>query len=152
MRTLLIVVADTATARFYRLPTDTRRLALLEVLANPAARHHEHELRSGRQGRRYSRAAGHPQALAGPTPARRVATERYTAQLTRRVAALCAQQRDADLVLVAGGRLLGAIERRLPLPAQHRLIASIPRDLGHLTEAALARELLPLRRARMAVA
>lgn len=148
MRTLLIIVADAAAARLYRLATDSRRLALLDVLANPAARHHEHELRTGRQGRRYSRAAGHPQALAGPTPARRVATERYLAELARRITALCSRQRDADLVLVAGGRLLGALERRLPRATQHRLVASVPRDLGRLTEAALARELLPLRRPR----
>jgi protein required for attachment to host cells len=152
MRTLLIVVADAAAVRLYRLPTDARRLALLDVLANPAARQHEHELRGGRQGRRFSRAAGHPQALAGHTPARRVATERYTAELARRIVALCARQRDADLVLVAGGRLLGALERRLPPPTQHRLVASIPRDLGRLTEAALAREILPLRRPRTTAA
>ncbi|MBS0393791.1 MAG: host attachment protein [Proteobacteria bacterium] len=148
MRPMLVVVADFSTARFYRLPTDSRRLRLLEVLHNPAARTHEHELVSGRQGRVYSRAVGHPQALAGRTPAKRVASERFAGAVARRIGGRCALQRNEDVVLVAGGRLLGLVDRKLPATVQHRLVATVPRDLSHLTEAALAREVLPLRRGR----
>jgi protein required for attachment to host cells len=145
MRPMLVVVADFATARFYRLPADSRRLRLLEVLQNPAARRHEHELVSSRQGRVYSRAVGHPQAFDARHSAKRFAAERFAGTVARQISRRCAALPREDVVLVAGGRLLGLVDRKLPRVAQHRLVATLPRDLGHLTEAALTREVLPLR-------
>ena len=145
MRPMLVVVADTSTARLYRLPGDSRRLRLLEVLRNPAARAHEHDLVAGRQGRVYSRAVGHPQAYAAHRSPKRIAAERFAATVARRVGGRCTSLRNEDVVLVASGRLLGLVERRLPRAAQHRLVGTLPRDLSHLSEAALAREVLPLR-------
>jgi protein required for attachment to host cells len=145
MRPMLVVVADSSTARFYRLPADSRRLRLLEVLRNPAARAHEHDLVGGRQGRVYSRAVGHPQAFAAHSSPKRIAAERFAGTVARRVGGRCASLKNEDVVIVAGGRLLGLVERRLPAAAQHRLVATLPRDLCHLSEAALAREVLPLR-------
>jgi protein required for attachment to host cells len=150
MRPMLVVVADFATARFYRLPADSRRLRLLEVLTNPAARSHEHELVSSRQGRVYSRAVGHPQAFDARRSAKRLAGERFAVSVAKRIGGRCATARNEDVVLVAGGRLLGLVDRKLPATAQHRLVATLPRDLSHLTEAALAREVLPLRQPRAA--
>jgi len=145
MRPLLVVVADFSTARFYRLPADSRRLRLLEVLQNPAARSHEHELVSSRQGRVYSRAVGHPQAFDAHRTAKRLASERFAGSVAKRIGSRCAALKDEDVVIVAGGRLLGLVDRKLPRTAQHRLIATVPRDLSHLAEAALVREVLPLR-------
>jgi protein required for attachment to host cells len=145
MRPLLVVVADFSAARFYRLPADSRRLRLLEVLQNPAARSHEHELVSSRQGRVYSRAVGHPQAFDAHRTAKRLASERFAGSVAKRIAGRCAALKDEDVVIVAGGRLLGLVDRKLPRTAQHRLVATVPRDLSHLAEAALAREVLPLR-------
>lgn len=145
MRPLLVVVADSSTARFYRLPGDSRRLRLLEVLHNPAARSAEHELVSGRQGRVYSRADGHPQAFEAHRSAKRLAAERFAGSVATRIGGRCATLKNEDVVLVAGGRMLGLVDRKLPRAAQHRLVATMPRDLSHLTEAALAREVLPLR-------
>jgi len=145
MRPMLVVVADFSTARFYRLPADSRRLRLLEVLQNPAARGHEHDLVSSRQGRVYSRAVGHPQAFDAHRTAKRLAGERFAVTVARRIGGRCSATKNEDVVIVAGGRLLGLVDRRLARSAQHRLVATVPRDLSHLTEAALARELLPLR-------
>ena len=145
MRPMLVVVADTSTARFYRLPGDSRRLRLLEVLQNPAARAHDHDLVGGRQGRVYSRAVGHPQAYAAHRSPKRIAAERFAGTVARRVGGRCASLKNEDVVLVASGRLLGLVERRLPRAAQHRLVATLPRDLSHLSDMALAREVLPLR-------
>ena len=146
MRPMLVVVADFSTARFYRLPKDSRRLQLLEVLRNPAARSHEHELVSSRQGRVYSRADGHPQAFDARTTAKRIASERFAVSIAQRIAGRCTALRNEDIVIVAGGRLLGLVDRKLPRTAQHRLVATVPRDLSRLTGAALARQVLPLRR------
>ena len=146
MRPLLVVVADFSTARFYRLPADSHRLRLLQVLHNPAARGHESALVSSRQGRVYSRAVGHPQAFDAHRSAKRLASERFAGSVAKWIGGRCSALRNEDVVVVAGGRLLGLVDRRLPRAAQHRLVATVPRDLGHLTEAALARELLPLRR------
>jgi len=145
MRPMLVVVADSSTARFYQLPADSRRLRLLEVLHNPAARGHESQLVASRQGRVYSRAVGHPQAFDAHRSAKRLASERFAGTVAKWIGGRCATLRNEDVVVVAGGRLLGLVDRRLPRAAQHRLVATVPRDLGHLTEAALARELLPLR-------
>jgi protein required for attachment to host cells len=145
MRPMLVVVADFSTARFYRLPADSRRLRLLEVLQNPAARSHEHELVSSRQGRVFSRAVGHPQAFDARRTAKRLAVERFAVTVAKRISGRCAALKNEDVVIVAGGRLLGLVDRKLPRTAQHRLVATVPRDLSHLTEAALAREVLPLR-------
>ena len=145
MRPLLVVVADFATARFYRLPADSRRLRLLEVLENPAARSHEFQLVSSRQGRVDSRAVGHPQAFDAHRSAKRVASERFAGTVAKRIGGRCAALKNEDVVIVAGGRLLGLVDRKLPRAAQHRLVATVPRDLSHLTAAALAREVLPLR-------
>ncbi len=145
MRPLLVVVADFSTARFYRLPADSRRLRLLEVLQNPAARSHEHALVSSRQGRVYNRAVGHPQAFDAHRTAKRLASERFAGTLAKRIGGRCAALKSEDVVIVAGGRLLGLVGRLLPPLAQHRLVATVPRDLSHLTEAALSREVLPLR-------
>jgi protein required for attachment to host cells len=145
MRPILVVVADFSTARFYRLPTDSRRLRLLEVLHNPSARTHEHELVSSRQGRVYSRADGHPQAFDAHRSAKRLASERFAVTVAKRIGGRCTASKNEDVVLVASGRMLGLVDRKLSRTAQHRLVATVPRDLGHLTEAALARELLPLR-------
>lgn len=145
MRPMLVVVADFSMARFYRLPRDSRRLRLLEVLRNPAARSHEHELVSSRQGRVYSRAVGHPQAFDARRTAKRLAAERFAVTVAKRIGGRCAALKNEDVVLVASGRMLGLVDRKLPAAAQHRLVATVPRDLSHLTEAALAREMLPLR-------
>jgi protein required for attachment to host cells len=150
MRPLLVVVADFSTARFYRLPGDSRRLRLLEVLHNPAARAHVHELVSGRQGRVYSRAVGHPQAYAARETLKQVASERFARDVAKRIGGRCAALKNEDVVLIASGRMLGLVDRKLPRPAQHRLVATVPRDLSHLTAAALAREVLPLRRRPLA--
>lgn len=146
MRPMLVVVADYSRARFYGLPADSRRLRLLEVLENPAARTHEHELVSSRQGRVYSRAVGHPQAFDAHRSAKRLASERFAGTVAKRIGDRCAALRHEDIVIVAGGRLLGLVDRKLPRAAQHRLVATVPRDLAHLTAAALTREVLPLRR------
>jgi protein required for attachment to host cells len=146
MRPMLVVIADLATARFYRLPTGSRRLHLLEVLRNPAARSREHELVPSRQGRVYRRVDGHPQALGTRSPARRIAGERFAVSVAQRIASRCTKHRNEDIVIVAGGRLLGLVDRKLPPSAQHRLVATVPRDLSHLGEAAIARQILPLRR------
>ncbi len=151
MRPMLVVVADSSTARFYRLPGDSRRLRLLEVLHNPAARAHEHDLVSSRQGRVYSRADGHPQAFDARRSAKRLAAERFAGSVAKRIGGRCAALKNEDVVLVAGGRMLGLVDRKLPRAAQHRLVATMPRDLGHLTEAALARQVLPLRGGPMAL-
>ena len=145
MRPMLVVVADFSTARFYRLPPDSRRLRLIEVLQNPAARTHEHELVSSRQGRVYSRAVGHPQAFDARSTAKRIASERFAVAVAKRIGGRCTALKNEDVVIVAGGRLLGLVDRKLSRTAQHRLVAAVPRDLSHLTEAALAREVLPLR-------
>ncbi len=145
MRPMLVVVADFSTARFYRLPADSRRLQLLEVLQNPAARTHEHELVSSRQGRVYSRAVGHPQAFDARRTAKRIASERFAVTVARRIGGRCTAIRNEDVVIVAGGRLLGLVDRKLSRTAQHRLVATVPRDLCHLSETALVREVLPLR-------
>ena len=145
MHPMLVVVADSSTARFYRMPGDSRRLHLLEVLHNPTARSHEHDLVSSRQGRVYSRADGHPQAFDGHRSAKRLAAERFAGAVAKRIGGRCAAIRNEDLVLVAGGRMLGLVDRKLPRAAQHRLVATVPRDLSRLTEAALTREVLPLR-------
>ena len=76
---------------------------------------------------------------------KRIAAERFAVTVARRIGGRCAAIRNEDVVLVAGGRLLGLVDRKLSRTAQHRLIATVPRDLSHLTEPALARELLPLR-------
>jgi protein required for attachment to host cells len=146
MRPMLVVVADLSSARFYRLPADSRRLHLLEVLRNPAARSHERELVSSGQGRVYRRADGHPQAFGARTTAKRIACERFAVSVAQRIAGRCTAHRNEDIVIVAGGRLLGLVDRRLPATAQHRLVATVPRDLSHLTAAAIARQILPLRR------
>jgi protein required for attachment to host cells len=146
MRPMLVVVADLVTARFYRLPTDSRRLHLLEVLRNPAARSHEHELVSRPQRRVHSRADDHPQALGARTAAKRIACDRFAVSVAQRIAGRSTRHRNEDIVIVAGGRLLGLVDRKLPPTAQHRLVATVPRDLSHLSEAAIARQILLLRR------
>ena len=145
MRPMLVVVADNSTARCYRLPADSRRLRLIEVLRNPAARGHENALVSSRQGRVYSRAVGHPQAFEARHSAKRLAAERFAVTVAKWIGGRCTALRSEDVVVVAGGRLLGLLDRKLSRAAQHRLVATVPRDLGHLSEAALASELLPLR-------
>ncbi|HUO79345.1 MAG TPA: host attachment protein [Steroidobacteraceae bacterium] len=145
MRPLLVVVADFSTARFYRLPADSRRLRLLEVLHNPAARSHEHELVTSPPGRVYSRAVGRPQAFEARRGVKRLASERFAGAVAKRIGGRCAALSHEDVVVVAGGRLLGLVDRKLPRAAQHRLVAAVPRDLSHLAEPALSREILPLR-------
>jgi protein required for attachment to host cells len=146
MRDLQVVVADFSTARIYRLPASSRRLQLLEVVSNPAARSHEKDLVSSRPGRVYNRSAGRPQSFDAHDARKRIATERFATAVARRIGARCTAARYEDVVLVAGGRLLGMVERRLSRGAQHRLVAALPRDLGHLSEAQLTREVLPVRR------
>jgi protein required for attachment to host cells len=146
----MVVVADFSTARFYRLAADSRRLRLLEVVQNPAARAHEHELVSSRQGRVYSRAVGHPQAFDAHSSAKRLASERFAVSVAKRIGGRCTAVKNEDVVLVAGGRMLGLLDRKLSRTAQHRLVATVPRDLSHLTESALAREILPLRQRPLA--
>ena len=145
MRPMLVVVVDFSKARFFRVPGDSRRLRLVEVLRNPSARAREHDLVPGRQGQVYRRAVDHPQPLDARRQAKRVAAERFAVTVAKRIGGRCTAIRNEDVVLVAGGRLLGLVDRKLPRTAQHRLVATVPRDLSHLTESALARELLPLR-------
>lgn len=145
MYPMLVVVADFSTARFYQLPADSRRLRLLEVLHNPSSRAHEHELVSSRQGRVYSRAVGHPQAFEARSSPKRRAAERFATAVARRIGGRCAALKHEDVVLVAGGRMLGLVDRKLPRAAQHRLLATVPRNLSHLSPTALVREVLPLR-------
>jgi protein required for attachment to host cells len=145
MRPMLVVVADFSAARFYRLPADSRRLRLLEVLHNPAARSHEHDLVSSRQGRVYNRGVGHPQAFDARRTAKQLASERFAVTVARRIGGCCTTVKNENVVIVAGGRLLGLVDRKLSRTAQRRLLATVPRDLSHLSEAALSREVVPLR-------
>jgi protein required for attachment to host cells len=71
--------------------------------------------------------------------------ERFAGTVAKHIGGRCAALKNEDVVIVAGGRLLGLVDRKLPRAAQHRLVATVPRDLSHVTSAALAREVLPLR-------
>jgi protein required for attachment to host cells len=145
MRTLQVVVADNAVARFYRLPDAAVRLQLVDALANPTARTSERELVSSRPGRMFDRASGQPQSFDPRHRHKRVLEENFARAVARRIGRRLAADRADELVIVAGPRLLGLIEAGLSKAARRRLAATVPHDLARLTMPELARKLAPLR-------
>ncbi|HXQ63968.1 MAG TPA: host attachment protein [Steroidobacteraceae bacterium] len=145
MRTLQVVVADYALARFYRLPDAALRPELIDTLGNPAARSSERELVSGRPGRIFDRGMGHTQSFDPRSRHKRIFEENFAKSIARRIGRQLATERTDELVVVAGPRLLGLIELGLPAAARRRLAAKVPQDLARLGATQLARKLAPLR-------
>jgi hypothetical protein len=77
MRTLQVVVADYAIARFYRLPDAAVRPELIDVLGNPAARTSDRELISSRPGRMFNRSTRQPQSFDPRARHKRIFEERF---------------------------------------------------------------------------
>ncbi|HXQ32012.1 MAG TPA: host attachment protein [Steroidobacteraceae bacterium] len=147
MRTLQVVVADYAVARFYRLPDAAVRLELIDALGNPAARTTERELVSGRPGRIFNRGIGHTQSFDPRNRHKRIFEENFARAIARRIGRRLAAERADELIVVAGPRLLALIELRLSKAARQRLAATVPQDLARLGAAQLSRTLVPLRAA-----
>jgi len=145
MRTLQVVVADYAVARFYRLPNAAVRLELIDALSNPSARTTERELVSGRPGRMFDRGTGHPQSFDPRSRHKRIFEENFARSIARRIGRQLAAERADELVVVAGPRLLGLIELQLSKAARRRLAATVPQDLARLSAVEIGRKLMPLR-------
>lgn len=139
MNTHLVLVADHASARVFRVPGLEADLDELIRLENPAGHGHERDLGSSAPGRGVGGGEGRRTAFESAHTLREHATELFVRKIARELAPLLTREPAAQLVLVAGPEMLGALRGHLDLAGESRL--EWPHNLANLPTPDLRRRL-----------
>ena len=134
---IAIVVADQQRACIYLAGAAGLPMKQVAAFINPDARFHEHELGSARPGRVIS-AAGHMHhAFAGHLDFRHQAALQFIRVINQSLLGLLRQHQCDAVILVADGRMLGLLRRRLSHAVQSRIIGEVRGNWTHRPPALL---------------
>jgi len=143
---VLVVVADSAKARFFVPSDDGRGLRSSRQvdMVWPPARQHARDLRSDKPGRSFARAGGNRRgALEPPHDYKKVEKHRFTLELAHALNAALERHEFDQLVLVAPHRTLGELRKLLPRRVLDRVVSEVGKDLTADPPAALWQRLAP---------
>jgi protein required for attachment to host cells len=139
MNARLMLVADHATARLFRVPGLQKVADELTRLDNPAGHGHERDLGTSAPGRGTGGGEGRRTAYEAEHTLREHATEVFAQHVAREVARLTTAEPNSGLVIVAGPEMLGVLRKHLP--TGHGAPAEWPHNLANLPEPDLHRRL-----------
>jgi protein required for attachment to host cells len=142
----LIVVADSARARFFNPSPDGKGLrASKQVdMVWPESRFRNRDLRSDKPGRAFASADGNRRgALEPPHDYKKVEKHRFTLELAHAINAALEHHEFDQMVLAAPHRTLGELRKLLPQRVQRRVVCEIGKDLTTDTPARLWQRLAP---------
>ncbi|HZP98490.1 MAG TPA: host attachment protein [Reyranella sp.] len=142
----LVVVADSARARFFNPSEDGRALRSSNQvdMVWPESRAPRRELRTDKPGRATARAGGNRRgALKPPHDYKKVEKHRFTLELAHALNAALEHQEFDQLVLVAPRRTLGELRKLLPRRVSDLVAREIGKDLTADRPADLWRQLAP---------
>jgi len=147
-----IVVADGSRARFLASETASAPLTLVEELDDPGARQPTKALGTDRPGRGVDAVSARRHAMEPRVDWHTQAKERFAIDLARRIDAAADKKRFDALVIVAPGRTLSDIDRRLKAATKRLLVEKVAKDLTGVPLSALPERLRPIiRRRRLTV-
>ncbi|MES1191869.1 MAG: host attachment protein [Steroidobacter sp.] len=125
---IAIVVADQQRACIYLADAAGKPMKQVAAFINPDARLHEHELGSARPGRVVS-AAGHMyHSFSGHLDFRHQATLQFIRVINQALLELFDRHQCDAVVLVADGRMMGLLRRKLDRAVQSRVAGEISRN------------------------
>jgi protein required for attachment to host cells len=139
MNAQLLLVADHASARLFRVPGRHGAPDELTRLDNPAGHGHERDLGTSAPGRGTGGGEGRRTAYEPAHTLREHATEVFAQHIATAVARATAAEPAAPLVIVAGPEMLGVLRRHLPIG--HSAPREWPHNLANLPEPDLHRRL-----------
>lgn len=125
MNTFLLLVADHASARLFRMPGMQGDRDEVTRLDNPAGHGHERDLGSSAPGRGVGGGDGRRTAFESAHTIREHATEVFAQRVAEAVGRVMAAEPGSELVVVAGPEMLGVLRRHLPTGRQ------TPREWPH---------------------
>lgn len=146
-KTLWIVVADGARARFFTLDQERSGLASAGIpdLVSAEVHGHARDLKSDRPGRSFSTAGGGTRHAVEPRhDYHKSVKHKFSAELAQLLEDARRKRRFEALVLVAPRRSLGELRGLLTQGVKAMLREEVPKDLTKHTAAGLWRQLSPI--------
>ncbi len=140
----LVLVADGARARFFRVDRVRRGLDLVREATSERAREKTSEIATDRQGRAFnSSGLGQRSAMEPHTDPQRLEKERFARTLAEILQSEVTEVGIERLILVAAPRTLGDLRAVLPAVVAERVAEEIDKDLVGLDQRRLEERLAP---------
>ena len=142
----LVVVADSARARFFNPSEDGKALrqSTQVDMVRPESRSKVRDLRSDKPGRAFAHAGGNRRgALEPPHDYKKVEKHRFTLELAHALNASLEHHDFDQMVLVAPHRTLGELRKLLPQRVLQLVVREIGKDLTNYTPVELWQRLAP---------
>lgn len=147
MKTVWILVCDSARGRLFEAHGDARPWKLVQELAHSESRSKTNELVGDRMGSRSSQGpSAHHNALAPSSSPKDVEKQHFGHTLATMLDQALRSQKFDGLVLVAGPRFLGLLKGTLGAELEKHLLACLDKDLTHLDARDLEERLRDLAR------
>lgn len=129
MKTIWILVADQAEARFYATDRVAGNLTLLNVMSNEEGAAHARDLTSDAPGRVHDRRGSARHSMEPDTGVKQEGRRRFVKQIVERLESAHLRGDFERLVLLAAPAVLGVIRKTLSTELARAVVKEIPKEV-----------------------